>query len=248
MRTMFQRIRGCLLAGALLVAVGGCTQVQGVVDSVKGSVSEAKEEDPVVSAPGGESVDAGTTAGATAGTDPGGTAASSPARTGESTPLYTRCNIWYEKSVISSINYKRGLIIPAGTPVTNVSLVSQRRSHALRFTAEGHGTFEIALEDKYAPTLSMKERQDRFITTRTLDRLTEGMSETELECIRTGVLKEGMSKDAVIIAWGYPPAHRTPGIQGNIWVYWSSRFVEKKIYFGPDGRTTAANVVHEGAL
>ena len=50
--------------------------------------------------------------------------------------LYTAYNIWFEKPErIWSINYKKGAIIPAGTQVRDVEIITTNRRHkAIIFT------------------------------------------------------------------------------------------------------------------
>lgn len=170
----------------------------------------------------------------------------------DSGALYTRCNIWYEKSVISSINYKVGTIIPAGSEVRDVQLIERGRVRKVReivFTVvESGATFAISYETRYNPNLSIAEVRDRFISKKTLEELTEGMSEKELECIKTGVLREGISKEAVLIAYGYPPSHQTPSIEANAWKYWTNRYRERMIYFDANGKTSRGRVIESDEL
>ena len=49
--------------------------------------------------------------------------------------------------------------------------------------------------------------------------------------VRNGDMRKGMTKELVLLARGHPPAHETPSIEGDRWVYWSSRFVKLTIVF-----------------
>lgn len=40
-----------------------------------------------------------------------------------------------------------------------------------------------------------------------------------------------MSKDAVLVAIGYPPITRTPTLESDDWTYWSNRFNTFIVYF-----------------
>jgi hypothetical protein len=40
-----------------------------------------------------------------------------------------------------------------------------------------------------------------------------------------------MTKEQVLMARGYPPAHETPSLDLDTWKYWSSRFVTQTIAF-----------------
>ena len=43
-----------------------------------------------------------------------------------------------------------------------------------------------------------------------------------------------MTKQQVIMALGYPPAHRTPSIDGPMWTYWANRWATFEVYFDGD--------------
>ena len=81
-----------------------------------------------------------------------------------------------------------------------------------------------------------------MFSTRPFDVLTAGMSETEIESIRIGVIKAGMSKQAVIASYGYPPEHRTPSLGGNQWIYWMSKYKTKTICFDAQELTVRCGV------
>jgi hypothetical protein len=40
-----------------------------------------------------------------------------------------------------------------------------------------------------------------------------------------------MSKEAVLAAFGYPPAHATASIDANQWKYWENRFTNFLVTF-----------------
>ena len=56
-------------------------------------------------------------------------------------------------------------------------------------------------------------------------------TELELIHIKTGSVANGMSKDAVIIAIGYPPITGTMNLESNRWVYWSGRYNKFNVHF-----------------
>lgn len=56
-----------------------------------------------------------------------------------------------------------------------------------------------------------------------------------------GHVTNGMSKEAVKIAWGYPAKHKTPSLESNTWFYWKDRFRTITVTFDAEGKVT--NVV-----
>jgi len=58
----------------------------------------------------------------------------------------------------------------------------------------------------------------------------------ERKAIDNGLIELGMSKDAVIAAYGYPPRHVTPLLSGNQWSYWMNRWDRQVFYFDAEGK------------
>lgn len=166
--------------------------------------------------------------------------------------LYTKCNIWHEESEISSINYKKGAIIAAGTEVKDVKAIEKgklRKVQFLQFTlAKDGATFAIEFEPKYNPGMTVHDLKDRFFSEKDFAALTKGFTATEIDCIKKGILKEGMSKAAVLVAYGTPPPHKTPSLESNVWTYWRARMAEKKVYFDDKGKTQGGKTVEEGQI
>jgi hypothetical protein len=49
--------------------------------------------------------------------------------------------------------------------------------------------------------------------------------------IRAGRLVPGMTKEQALIARGYPPAHRTPSLEANEWIYYDTPgFVDRVVF------------------
>lgn len=171
---------------------------------------------------------------------PGGTSATSAAPA-STAPLFTAYNLWYEKpQAMYSINYKKGTLIPAGTPVKSVHVTPRRLGRAtITFTTlPDNRSFTISFQDKFHPNMDVNHFADRLFTTRDFNALTGGMTEKEVQSIKEGVVRSGMSKAAVLVAFGYPPEHRTPSLDNNAWIYWQDRFRTTAINFDESGRTT----------
>jgi len=159
----------------------------------------------------------------------------------ESQPLYTAHNIWYEKADrVFAINYKKGIIIPAGSPVTDVRAVPGG-TPALHFAVPEIGVrVTVHLQPKFSPGVTIDALRDRTLTPKPWAELVEGLDAREVESVRNAVVLTGISKRAVLAAYGYPPEHATPSLESGVWTYWMNRFIKKELRFGEDGRTTTA--------
>ena len=139
---------------------------------------------------------------------------------------YTKVNIWHENSVrIASTNFHWGTMIPVGSKVTisDISLGSYCR---ISFNVQSEKKdFYIVRVPEYTAT-PIEELFNQYFSL--ADPLASGgefekFTPQEQEAIKKGVVDAGMSKDAVIMAYGYPPTHKTPSLSNNSWLYWVAR-------------------------
>lgn len=66
----------------------------------------------------------------------------------------------------------------------------------------------------------------------------DGLSELDLKGIKNGSALNGMTRKGVMIALGYPAAHRTPSLDTNEWIYWTNRFGTIAVLFDENGIVT----------
>lgn len=64
------------------------------------------------------------------------------------------------------------------------------------------------------------------------------LSQLDRKGISEGKVYEGMTKEGVRMALGYPAKHRTPSLEENTWIYWRNRFRTMVVEFGQDGKVT----------
>ncbi len=147
---------------------------------------------------------------------------------------YTRTNIWYEKANdILSTNYHRGAILPIGTKVS-IHNINNRR---IQFTPDGSTQMFAIINDKKTNTIGIEELFNRYFSTEPVEIGTGDYyqaSEADRENIKSGTIALGMSKKAVLMAYGYPPTHRTPLLTSNIWYYWYARLHKVNVFFKDD--------------
>lgn len=141
-------------------------------------------------------------------------------------PLYTQVGMWADKGVkIYGTNYSRGEFIPVNSEITikkikssTINIIYNQRSMVIvntKFTQVGINTLLAKLLGEEKVDLSK-------------------FSEKEQKNVLKGKLEIGMSKNAAILARGYPPAHKTPSLELNDWRYWLNRFNTNVYQFKDD--------------
>jgi len=158
---------------------------------------------------------------------------------------YTCCNIRYEKPDISDVNYQQGAIIPYGTRVQIIEV----RKNEVKFLPVGHP--EMTLVYKHGRKVYPFEQYlDRIFLTNppTLAGSSAPVAAAKgkkkaaaapsankfAKQIEQGLVEPGMTKAEVLMALGYPPAHRTPSLEQPIWTYWRNRWDVFMVYFDGD--------------
>lgn len=129
------------------------------------------------------------------------------------------------RRVISSVNHTapiRGSLLPICTPV-QIELV---RGREIRFVANG-------MRYRY-----ILHRSSRTTVDQHLPRYFGGqcpnvaaMSPEDQAGIQHGQVYQGMTKQGVIMALGYPPEHATPSLENDVWRYWSQGARAYEVYF-----------------
>ena len=143
------------------------------------------------------------------------------------------------------INYKKGEMIPAGTEVTDVKLVKAESGRflggentAISFrTVEDGKEYLVNFRPIFHPNLTIEDYLDKMFTNKTFDELTAGMNDYEINAIKEGKVKVRMSREAILVSYGYPPEHRTPDLKKDTWLYWMNRFQTKDIHFNDQDLT-----------
>lgn len=138
---------------------------------------------------------------------------------------FLRSTLHFEDGEYAATNYARGAIVPINTPVRIVSMRGKKIAIKRLDTGD---SLEIENVEKYT-LKSLKE----------LARLLFSAAPTPIEqlpdelaaSIRNGDMRLGMTKEQVLMARGYPPAHETSSTESDRWVFWSSRFVKHTVIF-----------------
>jgi hypothetical protein len=131
-----------------------------------------------------------------------------------------------------AVNYQQDGLIPLCSPV----VLLERDDEKLVFDVTATGRryeyyFHKAAAEPFPDHLA------RHFGTSCPD-ARETLTGTDLEGVERGVALVGMSKEAVVLAIGYPPRHVTPSLDADRWVYWTNRFNRIAISFS-DGQVRA---------
>jgi len=145
---------------------------------------------------------------------------------------YTNVNIWYEDpEKILSTNYHRGAIIPF---CSKVEIISQSKNKIIFTSEDVPGvTFTLINVPRHSMVTTGELFKQYFIQDGPKDKNVQysKFTQQEKDNIENGTLTTGMSKEAVIAAYGYPPKHKTPVIASNLWTYWDARGLRKLVTF-----------------
>lgn len=138
---------------------------------------------------------------------------------------YTRFSFHYERGRYLTTNYARGTLLPLNTKVRLLSIEDDELELQV---AESGEKIDIENVRKYSGE-DISGIAKRMLAAKATD-LEPFDDETE-SAIQSGTLRMGMTKQQVILARGYPPAHETASTESDRWVYWSSRFVKHTLVF-----------------
>jgi hypothetical protein len=155
--------------------------------------------------------------------------------------LHTTYNMFAKFRKVQAINFRVGRIIPAGTPVA-VEIIepslNDRSIFAMpeiRFTTlTDNSNYTLIFTERYHPGKTVYDYANLMFGVQTFGEMTEGKPADVIDAIRRSAVIEGMTKEEVLLSYGYPAEHRTPSLLANTWVYWENRHTGKKICFSEE--------------
>jgi len=126
---------------------------------------------------------------------------------------------------IHSVNHIQppgGQLLPMCTPVT----IERIRPRDITFTANGVRYMYRLHRSTQAP---VEQHVQRYFGGQCTN--VQSLSQADQAGIAQGQIFQGMSKQGVILAVGYPPEHQTPSLDGDVWRYWVNRANTIEVYF-----------------
>ena len=136
---------------------------------------------------------------------------------------YTKVGFYFEKGKHVTTNYSRGEFVPANSLVEVKSIKGKKM--VLSYKGQDISIQNI---EKYSKK-NIDEIADRMLSVTPIT-----ISGQFAKDISHGEMRLGMTKAEVIMTRGYPPAHKTPDIDYDRWIYWTSRFVKLTLVFEND--------------
>lgn len=119
---------------------------------------------------------------------------------------------WPGMKVVYTTNYKMGPMIPVNSEITLEAI----NKNQVSFHYNGN-LIVLRNMPKHSGT-NMAQMMDRYFGTTKVD--LSKFTKSEQEKIAQGEMAVGMSKEATLVARGYPPSHQTPSLQADVWKYW----------------------------
>lgn len=139
--------------------------------------------------------------------------------------FFTRCCLFFERGQHLATNYARGTLVPINTRVKVLAM----GGNEIRIQLVDSGVeVNVVNVPKYTKRATAQLFDDLF-SQQPID--LSSFSPEIQSAIQQGIPRLGMTKEQVIMARGYPPRHATPSLEGERWIYWSSRMVKRTLLF-----------------
>lgn len=132
---------------------------------------------------------------------------------------YVQHSFYAYKNKFVTANYHAGTLIPINTRAK----ITDMGSRKMEIELPDNDNMEVKIEniEKYTHK-NMEEIKDRMFGKSKVD-LSKFSREAQ-DAIKKGQIRVGMTKEQVLLAYGYPPVHVTPSTDANQWTYWKNRW------------------------
>lgn len=152
---------------------------------------------------------------------------------------YTCCNLHYDGDWISDANWSALPMIPAGSPVR----VLEFGRHRVIVEISGR---RMTLGLDYGRKQPLSTWARNVVLPEDPKPKIAAWPEPIRNAVREGRIAIGMTKEQVIVAVGYPPAHETPSVALPQWKYWHTTHGTYLVAWNDAGRVT--DVIAEPAV
>lgn len=144
---------------------------------------------------------------------------------------FTCCNLHYRDDWISDANWGDQPFLPAGLPIR----VTQYGRYRIHVEIDGKA-FRIGQD--YGRQESLATLARKIVVADDPRPRIASWPEAVRAAVRTGRVRAGMTREQVLVALGYPPAHQTPTLESVFWKHWYSRFGTFVLEWDEKGRVS----------
>ena len=143
--------------------------------------------------------------------------------------VYTACNLWYEDAEnIDCRNIQRGSFIPVGTEIIPVRTTGF--SEKIVFKDTKGKVYTINFSEDYR-LCSMSDYISSTFTVKPREEQLKGIPPKVRSRILRGEVVPGMTPRQVQLAYGLPPAIRTPDLRNDSWFYFVNKSDTIRVVF-----------------
>ena len=156
--------------------------------------------------------------------------------------VYTKYNLWYtDPKDISCLNIQSGSFIPIGTEIIPMYTKSGIFSDSICFkdTAGRESTINFDTGHRMVP---MRDYIAYTFTTTPREELLKDVPEVICSRVLRGEVMPGMNQKQVLLAYGPPPAIRTPDLRNESWIYWIGKDKTIRLVFRGDKVVNIINI------
>ena len=154
--------------------------------------------------------------------------------------VYLKHNLWYKeknRTKLSCLNMQEGKILNFGTEIEPI----KASDYELSFKTMDGKKFKIEYDNSLI-MLPMEAFIKQTFTTKNRAKLTKGIKASRVKLLLKGKIKRGMTKEQVILAYGPPPACRTPSRVNSTWIYWLNWESVYRVIFRRDKVNVIINI------
>ncbi len=142
--------------------------------------------------------------------------------------VHTATNLWFkDPQQIGAPACLQGKILPFGSEIEFISATDS----SIRFRDIDTGAEYRIVFDKAQMMMAIDDYMRKTFTTKSADDVAKDLKPSVYEKLRRGVVEEGMTRDMVLLAFGYPAPNRTSSLKDETWIYWDDILKSRRVVF-----------------
>ena len=158
--------------------------------------------------------------------------------------VYTKYNLWYtDPGDISCLNIQSGSFIPVGTEIIPMYTKSGIFTDSIYFKDTAGREYRINYDTGHR-LVPMRDYIAYTFTTTPREELLKDVPEVICSRVLRGEVMPGMNQKQVLLAYGPPPAIRTPDLRNESWIYWIGKDKTVRLVFRGDKVRNIININH----